>query len=168
MLFQVDDVVVHEVYGVGRITGIEELSWKKPASTSYYVVLVGDAKIWVPVESAEASHLRPITPKDDLPSYRELFRQKPSELDNSRFGRTSYIQESQKHTSFRSLCETVRDLSSHGHKQKLANQENIFLQRVTQQLIEEWSISAQISREQARQEIETLLGDEPGLPTVAA
>lgn len=165
MLFQVNDVVVHEVYGVGKITAIEELSWKKPDSTSYYVVLIGDAKIWVPVENEVTNHLRPITPKADLPTYREIFQEQPSELDNSRFGRTSYIQESKKHTSFRALCETVRDLSSHAHKQKLASHESVFLQRVTQQLVEEWALSAQISPEQAQAEIEHLLGNDPVLPT---
>ena len=164
MLFNVNDVVVHEVYGVGKVTGIEELSWKKPACTRYYVVMIGDAKIWVPIENEEESHLRPITPKKDLPLYREIFRETPSKLDTSRFGRTCYIQESKKHTSFRALCETVRDLTSHSQSRKLANHETMFLQRVTRQLVEEWALSAQIPMEQAQGEIDELLGDVPQLP----
>lgn len=164
MLFNVNDVVVHEVYGVGKVTGIEELSWKEPECSRFYVIMIGDAKLWVPIENEKENHLRPITPKQDLPSYREIFHESPSKLDSSRFGRTSYIQESKKHTSFRALCETVRDLTSHSQSRKLANHETAFLQRVTHQLVEEWSLSAQIPLEQAQGEIDELLGDIPELP----
>lgn len=163
-MFKKDDVVVHEVYGVGNVVGVEELAWKKPEDTLFYVVWIGDAKIWVPVENEKANHLRPITPKLELPTYRKIFQSMPTELDLTRFGRTNYLIESKKHPSFRELCETVRDLTSHGQRKKLANHEVSFLQRVTRQLVEEWALSAQITLEQAQSEIEKLLGDLPQLP----
>jgi RNA polymerase-interacting CarD/CdnL/TRCF family regulator len=166
MLFKVNDVVVHEVYGVGRIMGIEELSWKKPECSSYYVMMIGDTKLWVPVESKDGCHLRFITPKKDLLAYRKIFSETPSKIDTTGFGRTNFIQENRKHSTFRVLCETVKDLTAQNLSKKLSNHETAFLESVTRQLIEEWALSAQISMEQAEGEINKLLQNIPRLPAL--
>jgi RNA polymerase-interacting CarD/CdnL/TRCF family regulator len=157
MQFKIGDIAVHEVYGVGRVTGIEELSWKEPLNNRYYVLTIGDAKVWVPVENETRTALRPLTPKTDLPAYRKIFTQAPAEMDLTRLGRTTYLAESKKHPTFQSLCETVRDLSSRHYKNQLGSHEVEFLERVTHQLAEEWSLSARTPLEEAKQEIQNLI-----------
>jgi RNA polymerase-interacting CarD/CdnL/TRCF family regulator len=157
MKFNKDDVVVHDVYGVGKVLGVEELNWMQPGTSMFYAVEVGDAKIWVPVEKNGVCNLRFITPKEDLSSYKKLFDDTPAILDEDRFGRTAYISQNKKHETFRDLCITVRDMTSHSLKKKLAKNEAFFLERLTHQLIEEWSISAQVSLKQAENEIDQLL-----------
>lgn len=160
MEFQTGDLVVHEVYGVGKVVGIEDLRWVEDESSKFYVVMVGESKIWVPIEISGESHLRPITPKEELPSYRKIFGKRPAILEENRYGRTVYLSENQKHPSFRELCITVRDLTAHSAKKKLAKNESNFLERLTGQLIEEWALSAQIPIQQAETEVMNLLQDD--------
>lgn len=157
MKFQIDDVVVHEVYGVGKVLDIEELTWKQPDSSQFYVVAVGDAKIWVSVEEGDAGNLRCLTPKKDLSAYQQVFQDTPAILEENRYGRTAYISQNKKHVSFQELCVTVRDMTSLSLKKKLARDEAFFLERLTRQLIEEWALSADITFAQAEVVIEKLL-----------
>lgn len=167
MKFQINDVVVHDVYGVGKVLGVEELAWMQPEPSRFYVVEVGDAKIWVPVEKEDACNLRPITPKGELPAYEQVFSETPTILQENRFGRTAYISQNKKHVTFRDLCITVRDMTSHSQKKKLAKIEASFLERLTTQLIEEWALSAEVSLKQAEVEIKGLL-QKVAMPGVSA
>jgi len=157
MQFQKNDIVVHEVYGVGTVLAIEELRWRDKENPFFYVVAIEDARIWVPVEIAGECHLRPITPKEELPTYNEVLKSEPNSLEHDRFGRYKYLHKSAKNISFGSLCETVRDLTAHGWKRKLAINEAELLERKTEQLVEEWALSADIPEDQVQILVTALL-----------
>ena len=157
MQFQENDVVVHEVHGVGTILGVEELRWKDKDDPLFYVVALEDARIWVPVEKSGKCHLRPITPKEELSHYNEVFTSKPNSLEFDRFGRHKYLNRSLRNPSFGALCETVRDLTAHGWKTKLAKNEAALLERKTKQVVEEWALSAEIPEDKAQRVVSRLL-----------
>ena len=168
MRFQVNDVVVHEVYGLGKVLEVKELTWMNPESPFFYVVEVGDARIWVPVENEENCHIREVTPKADLLQYREILTSDPRQLQEDRFCRSVYLRESGRNPSFGELCATVRDMTAHSWNKKLSKSETERLQRITAQLVEEWALSAGVPVEQAEKEVTTLLQQMQGYPHPSA
>lgn len=157
MQFQENDVVVHDVHGIGKVLGIEELQWKDKDDPLFYVVALEDARIWVPVEKAGLCHLRPVTPKEELPLYTKVFTSEPNSLEFDRFGRYKYLNRSIRNPSFGTLCETVRDLTAHGWKKKLAKNEAALLEKKTRQVVEEWALSAEIPQDKAQNVVSRLL-----------
>jgi RNA polymerase-interacting CarD/CdnL/TRCF family regulator len=61
MQFKISDQVVHPTYGIGHIVDIEEKRFAQQESQWYYKVRLPKRTLWLPVETQEASGLRPIT-----------------------------------------------------------------------------------------------------------
>jgi CarD family transcriptional regulator len=157
MQFEIGDVVVHPVYGVGHITTIEEKQFSKIEACLYYQIVFPKSNTWLPVEPQEASGLRPITTKSELDRYRNLLKSPPIPLEKNHHRRHHALLRRLREGSFQVLCEVVRDLTAWGWRKPLGSADMTILQKIRQSLCQEWATAAGVSTTEATREIDTLL-----------
>jgi CarD family transcriptional regulator len=157
MQFQVGAVVVHPAYGLGKVVGIEMIEYMGAKARPYYNVMLENGNIWMPAEPSSQVGIRPITSKDELDNYRQILRAEPQPLHEDRHKRNAENKNRIKSANFQSLCEILRDITAFSWEKKLNDYDSASMRKVTTALVQEWSISAGISLDDAQNEIKELL-----------
>lgn len=162
-LFNIDDFVVHPVYGVGQVIQIEERQFSEEEDRQYYKVVLDKLTLWIPVDAQELIGLRPITARSELDQYRNLLRSRPApkKFDQAH-QRYTELSRHLKPGSFYVTCEVVRDLTVMGWQTPLGRSDTIILQKTRERLLQEWATAAGISIAEATNEIDTLLQETSG------
>jgi RNA polymerase-interacting CarD/CdnL/TRCF family regulator len=169
MQFQVGTIVVHPNYGLGKVVGIEMIEYMGAKARPYYNVMLENGNIWLPAEPSDDVSIRPVTDKEDLDMYREVLCSEPNPLLEDRHKRNFENKARLKNPTFQTLCEILRDLTAFGWDKKLNDYDTAVLRRAMAALVQEWSVSAGISVDDAQNEIKLLLtrGKEQFAPSVA-
>jgi CarD family transcriptional regulator len=156
MPFQVGDQVVHWSYGPGKIIQLDE---KRILGRSdlYYVVQVRDLTLWVPVEGADRLRLRPPTPKRDFKRLFDILRGPAEQLSEDRLERKTQLSGQLRDGTLKSICRTIRDLSSYSYRKKLNEYDSALLERARKLLLDEWEMSFSIPAKDAQHELDLLL-----------
>ena len=160
MTFKVGDSVFHQAHGVGRIVGLGQQCFDRQVGPRlYYEVLATRGTVWVPAEESTTPNapLRFLTTKDELHKYRRVLKSSPTVLDHDRRKRQMDLGGRLKSGSFLSMCEVVRDLTALGWHKSLNEADAMLLQKVRDDLYQEWAAAAGVSLTQARQEVDDLL-----------
>lgn len=163
--YTVGDWIVHHLYGVGQIKKQEKkrLSQEK---TLCYRVKTNDSTFWVPVENADNQRIRPITSNSALRKALRQLRRAPNVMPANHKKRESRIKQVKVKGTLTSICSLVRDLSARERQKSLNTTERRALDFFKGLLLSEWSICAEISLEDARQELQKYLNE--GLAKVPA
>ena len=162
-LFNIDDFVVHPVYGVGQVIQIEERQFSEEEDRQYYKVVLDKLTLWIPVDAQELIGLRPVTARSDLDQYRNLLRSRPASMVFDQAPqRHMELTRRLKRGSFRLMCEVVRDLTVMGRQKPLGRSDTTILQTTREKLLQEWATAAGISIAEATNEIDTLLQETSG------
>ncbi len=159
MSFQVGDQVVHNVYGLGIISQIDE-KIVQDALIKYYVVTLNNLTLYVPISSEGENHLRLPTPAGKFEELFTILRSPAEPLSNDKLIRKSQLSNIIKDGKLESLCKAIRDLSFHRRTAKLNENDLAFLNRVQNHLLNEWSLALSISVAQAKHELSKILGDQ--------
>ena len=156
--FNLDDFVVHPVYGVGQVVQIEERQFSEKEVRQYYKVILDKLTLWIPVDAQTLVGLRPITARSELDQYRNLLRSRPASKTYDQAPQR-YIELTRrlKRGSFRLMCEVVRDLTLMGRQKPLGRSDTTILQTTRERLLQEWATTAGISIAEATKEFDTLL-----------
>lgn len=157
--FQVGEKVVHWVYGLGEIIQLDEKKLQGK-TLQYYVVQIRDLTLWVPAGDEGETCLRYPTPASE---FRELFtilKQPGEPLSENRLLRKTQLADQLKDGKLSSICRTVRDLTVQGRVKKLNENDTQYLDRARNLLLTEWAVSLSVPLEQARDELNHLLGVE--------
>jgi RNA polymerase-interacting CarD/CdnL/TRCF family regulator len=157
MNFQVGAVVVHPAYGLGKVVSIEMIEYMGAKARPYYNVMLENGNIWMPAEPSSEVGIRPITCKDELDEYRQILCGEPQPLQEDRHKRNADNKNRLKSATFQTLCEILRDITAFGWEKKLNDYDSAALRKVTAALVQEWSISAAISLDEAQNEVKALL-----------
>jgi CarD family transcriptional regulator len=157
MLLEVGDMVVHPVYGVGRIKTLVKRQFAGEEARQFYEVTAKDATIWVPVNDLEVIGLRLLTPKTDLAKCRSLLRSRPVALSKDHQKRRHELASRLKRGSLQARCEVVRDLTALRWQKRLTLSEDTLLKKTSAAVFEEWAASNGVTTARAIQEIESLL-----------
>ena len=157
MQFEVDDFIVHPVYGVGHIVKIEEKQFSDRGTRQYYKVTLPKRTVWLPVEAEDSMGLRLVTAKSDLDRYRKLLKSPPTPLDKNHHRRHLELISRLKQGSFQGLCEVVRDLTAWSLRKPLGRTDTATLQKTRENLHQEWATAADISMVEAIREVDSLL-----------
>lgn len=157
MHFQIDDRVVHPGYGVGRIVGLVTKHLLETGALLYYEVALGRHTMWVPVDAAPASRLRPLTPKGELGHYRGVLRGRPVPMTPDHRQRQQELSGRLKVGSLQDLCEIVRDLTGRGWSKTLGEGDSAALRLARDGLCQEWAAVDGVSVQQAATEVDALL-----------
>ncbi len=157
MEFQVGDEAVHPSYGVGHIVRRDERQLSNSQIQPYYVLSIGTATVWVPVNADGSTTLRVVTIKQDLEQYRSILKSRPLSLERDHQKRRLDINARLKPGSFQSLCEVVRDLTALGWQRPINDRDAGVLQQARDNLQREWASAAGLSLLEAGQEVDALL-----------
>jgi CarD family transcriptional regulator len=157
MVFQVGDVVIHSIHGLGKVVRIED----KPIhgnTQSCYVVRTENLTVWVPIENGNQHSLRAPTPKREFESLYTALNGPNEPLPEDRQERKRILRELLNDGQLTSIFRVVRDLSSFGQKKKLSDEDKAMLERAVNSLLAEWVFSLSVPLAQARQKMDELLG----------
>lgn len=159
MAFTIGSLVVHANHGVGRITGIERKQFFSPESKLYYIIAIPDGIIWAPVEDNQLGQgkLRNLITRSELPEYRKLLASRPEPLDKDYRKRRLEISERMKDGSFQSACTILRDLTALSWQRPLSEADAVLLQKIRQNLCQEWSTADGATPQDVDREIDDLL-----------
>lgn len=158
MTFEVGNFVVHPVYGIGQIVGIEEKQFSNTQTRLYYrVPVLPKRTIWIPVEASESTRFRLATAQSDLDQYRDLLKSRPVPLPKNHHQRQRELLKRLRQGSFQIICEVVRDLTAWGWHKPLGPTDTTTLQKTRENLYREWAVAAGVSITEAIKEIDSLL-----------
>ena len=157
MEFRSGDDVVHPNYGVGNIVRLEERELATSGMRWYYVLAIGTATVWMPVHADGSTTLRAVTRKQDLEQYRTVLSSRPTVLDRDYKKRRLDLSERLTHSSFRVMCEIVRDLTALGWDRPTGETDATLLKKIQDNLRREWAAATGQSVPEAIQEVDALL-----------
>ena len=155
MKFSVGDRVVHPQQGVGYVARLEEKQFEPNHPRMYYVVLIPDTTVWVPID-LPTSGLRKLSARSELEQCRQVLQSAPHLLTPDRGLLASLIVHLNQGT-LTAHCEVVRDLTAHGWHKPLYGPMSEFQRVILNVLSQEWAAIEEISRVEATQEISLLL-----------
>lgn len=153
--FSVGDRVVHPQQGVGYVADLEEKQFEPKVTRLYYVILIPDTTVWVPVD-LPTSGLRKLCEKTELDQCREVLQAAPHPLTADRGLLSSLIGQINQ-GSITAHCKVVRDLNAFGWHKPLYGPIAEFQRVILNVLNQEWAIVEGVSVVEASHEISTLL-----------
>lgn len=157
MSFQIAQRVVYPTFGLGRITARVTKSFFDSDTQDFYEVAGEHSTIWVQVNEATARGLRGLTPRVDLPRYRDVLRSQPGRLNPDARLRHHDISARLKRGAFQDLCEVVRDLSAFGWQAPLSEYDVLGLTKSRRWLCQEWAAADGLSLAEATAAVDALL-----------
>jgi RNA polymerase-interacting CarD/CdnL/TRCF family regulator len=155
--FKVGDQVIYPGSGVARIASVKTQSFSEGGARVYYEVVNERSTVWVQADGDNATGLRPLTRRDELPRYRAVLRGRPATLNQDPRQRRVDTLNQLKRGTLQDICEVVRDLSARGWLKPLGEGDTTGLRRSRGGLCEEWAAAAGVSLEEATAEINALL-----------
>jgi RNA polymerase-interacting CarD/CdnL/TRCF family regulator len=167
MKYQIGDQAVHWMYGLGKITGLVEKSLAgKPCL--YYVMAIGLlTTVYVPVEEAGESCLRPPTPSSEFTSLFRVLSNPGEQLLERHNERRVELAQRLKRRTMRDTCQIISDLNTRSQLHKLNLNDKDVLKRAKDLLLTEWGFSLGTLRVNAEQELELLLGKNQAVPEIS-
>jgi RNA polymerase-interacting CarD/CdnL/TRCF family regulator len=155
MKFNIGDRVVHPQQGVGYVANLEEKQFEPNHPRMYYVVLIPDTTVWVPVDLT-SSGLRKLSARSELDECRQVLQDAPRPLIPDR-GLLSNLVNHINQGTIVAQCEVVRDLNAHGWHKPLYGPVAEFQRVIVNVLNQEWAVVEEISVMEASHEINILL-----------
>jgi len=156
MGFHIGDKVIHCTFGLGEITQIEEKTINGTL-TNCYVVKITDMTVWVPVDDPLQTSLRLPTPAKEFVKVLPILTSPTESLQEDRVERKHQLMEQLRDGQLTSICRVIRDLTSFQRNSKLNDQEKSILERATNSLLAEWTLSLGIPPTQAHHAMESML-----------
>ena len=156
MDYRVGDPVMHWIYGLGEVVGLEErvLSGQK---TLYYSVKVRDLTIWVPADGDLRNRLRPPTQPAKFKQLFAILTSPGEPLPDDRQKRKIQLVEQLKDGRAESLCRVIRDLFAYQQVRSLNDNDQHLMRRTREALLGEWGFAMSILPAQAESELHRLL-----------
>jgi RNA polymerase-interacting CarD/CdnL/TRCF family regulator len=154
--FEKGDWIVHLYHGVGQVKGIvkKKVNGERVA---YYRVKTDNSTLYVPVEDQHDERLRPAATKRQLDAAIKALNNPPKEMAKDHTDRRRRIREVKTDGTLESMVKLVRDLSWRRYDKKLNNTEERALRRFKDRLLQEWAVARQISTDDARKQLNTML-----------
>ncbi len=163
MKYQIGDQVVHWMYGLGKVIGLDE---KRLGGQThlYYVMSVGELTIWVPVEEQGESCLRPPTPSSEFKSLFGMLSKPGEPLLDRQTERKMELAKRLKNWTMLDICQIICDLNTRSSLHKLNLNDITVFKRAREFLLAEWVLSLGTSRENAERELDFLLSKNQSAP----
>jgi len=153
--FNIGDRVVHPQQGVGYVAKLEEKQFEPNKPRMYYVILIPDTTVWVPVDLL-TSGLRKLSVRSELDQCRQVLQSAPHPLTPDRGLLASLIGHINQGTLV-AHCEVVRDLTAFGWHKPLYGAMAEFQRVILNVLSQEWAVVEGLSVVEASLEISVLL-----------
>lgn len=155
MKFDIGDRVVHPQHGVGYVADLEEKQFEPDASRTYYVIIIPDTTLWVPID-LPTSGLRKLSMRSELDQCRRVLQAAPNALKPDR-GLQSSLSSHINQGTIIAQCEVVRDLAAYSWRKPLFGPIAEFQRRILNVLCQEWAVVGDLPLVEASHEIGVLL-----------
>ena len=156
MGFHVGDKVIHCTHGLGEIVQIEQKNIRDQP-TNCYVVRIQDMLIWIPIDDPRQQSLRLPAQPEEFVGLSAILTSPGEQLQEDRLLRKDQLLTQMRDGQLASICRVVRDLTQYKRSKKLNDQESSILERATNSLLTEWSLSLGMSENQAHLAMTKLL-----------
>lgn len=156
MSFNVGDHVIHCTFGIGKIIRVEQKHIHGKL-TQCYVVRIDEMTVYVPVDDPENNSLRLPTPPERFVKTIPILTSPTEGLEEDRLQRKKQLLDQLRDGQLASICKVVRDLTHYQRNSKLNDQEKSFLERAVNSLLTEWTLTMDVSLQQAQQAMENML-----------
>ena len=150
------DYIVHATHGVGRISGIERKQIQQDKHV-FYVVKTEKLTYWLPVVTSTSNRIRPVCSPATFNKALSEIRREPELLSNNFRTRIKYIKDEMIKCSVQANARLIRDLHARNAEKNLHVNEHRTLDKLKEQFINEWTISAEIDKEEASRKLEEAL-----------
>jgi RNA polymerase-interacting CarD/CdnL/TRCF family regulator len=155
--YQKGDWIVHAYHGVGQIKGLDRKAIGGVKKT-YFRVKTNKMTYWLPVESSDVKHIRPIASKNIFTRSLKIIRKEPQEMAQDYRDREKDISKAFSACSIKSLAALIRDLYGrrivHGKK---SMRDGDSLKKAKDLFIDEYVIAIDIDFEDAQKILENAL-----------
>ncbi len=154
--FAKGDWIVHLYHGVGQVISIEtkKLDGNK---VKYYKVQTKDSLYWVPVGKVDEDRIRALSTPEEIDKALRIIRRRPRQMSDDHMQRKNQINDVRSIGALNEVAKIIRDLSARQAADKLNDSEERALSHFTERLVSEWSVSNDISTDEARQNLNEIL-----------
>jgi CarD family transcriptional regulator len=154
--FAKGDWIVHLYHGVGQVLSIEtkKLDGNK---VKYYKVQTKDSLYWVPVGKVDEDRIRALSTPEEIDKALRIIRRRPRQMSADHMQRKNQINDVRSIGALDEVAKIIRDLSARQAADKLNDSEERALSHFTERLVSEWSVSNDISTDEARQNLNEIL-----------
>ena len=151
-VFLSGDWIFHRNYGIGQVVGVEKkrINQKKKR---FYKVRTKNSTYWLAVDAAENSRVGPLPSLKMIEQALAVLRTAPREMSNDFKERQNRIKVVNLEGSFLVSAELVRDLAARRSESQLNSTEQNALERLTNRILEIWSIRTGIDKTEARRKL---------------
>jgi RNA polymerase-interacting CarD/CdnL/TRCF family regulator len=157
-VYQTGDQVVHQVYGVGRIEGIETRQISGEEAPYYHLIIKATSShVWIPTDKL-AEDARPLTNPEKFREALNILERPPREMAANIKTRTQRIAEVRAQNSPASLARLLRDLWGRQKKRgTLSQSETDAMRRITNRFLGEWAACMGLTLEVVERRLEQQL-----------
>jgi CarD family transcriptional regulator len=154
----INDKIVHPVHGVGIIKKITQKTIGEKTHL-YYRVKTNKLIYWLPVGDSQIDRVRPICGSATFTSVLTAVRAKPVKLSDNFRTRLKYINEQIERNALSVKAKLIRDLHCRNEIRRLHVNEFQIYEKLKNQFINEWCLSAGIDRAEAEVRLEEALDE---------
>lgn len=149
--------VVHRDHGIGQVKTIEKKSIGGKENT-YCRIKTFNSTIWLPITKMGDEWLRSVATLEEIEKALKILKKQPEPMAASLNSRKSRIQSVDSNDSPAIVAELLRDLWGFKRQKKnLSQAEEKALRHFTECFLAEWSVSAEITVEDAKKQFNGLL-----------
>ena len=156
MSFHEGDLVIHWIYGLGKVLRLEAMALSDE-QTLYYAIQIGETIIWVPADDLLETRLRPPTPEAEFTRLMGTLSHPGKTLPRDRFARKTLLLEWLKDGRCKSLFRVINSLSTYRDGHPLNDSDQELMRRTQKVLLSEWSVAMSMSLAQAEYQLHRLL-----------
>lgn len=156
MDFHEGDIVMHWIYGLGKVIQLEERNIAGE-SALYYAVQIGSITVWVPADAELENRLRVPTLEVKFMHLLTILSGPSETLPIDRQERKLLLLEWLKSGRAESLCRVIRSLATYRNLHPLNVSEQALLKRSQDALLGEWGFALSVTPLQAEIELNRLL-----------
>ena len=152
MKLKENNQIVHAAHGVGTIKGTttKVIDGQKKR---FFTVKTNKLTYWIPVKDPSVERIRKLRAPSTFQTVLTLVRKNPKKLSNNFRTRLKYINEQLTKCSLKANATLIRDLYARNMEKGLHINESRIFDKLKQQFIEEWSISAGMEKEEAEEKL---------------
>jgi RNA polymerase-interacting CarD/CdnL/TRCF family regulator len=123
----------------------------------YYKVEAKNSEFYVPVKNIDNERIRPVASQYMIRKVKKILQEPPEEMSHDHNIRKREITELLSDCSLATTAQLIRDLTGRKIEYSLNDHEEKTLEKLTERLVLEWSISQQIDLEKAHQQFQESL-----------
>ena len=151
------DWLVHSVFGIGQIQGIEVKNISG-ANSDYFRIQTFNSTYWVPVDRVDSEKMRPVATLEEFGLAIAILERPPRAMSADHKVRKTHMERVQEQNMPQEMARLIRDLRARQRDKGVFHlDENNAIRTLKQRLAYEWSVITGETVENATSNLDSLL-----------